>query len=437
MRALVAEVIPAHPHDQLSLREAKLPGKHYGGCLIALAVGIVMMYSVGAFIQQRQSLRAGASDFRCFYSAGKMVNSGNGSLIYDYQAQSRAQQPFLGTGTHRFTLPFVFVPFVLVIFALLVLLSYPHALLLWYTVNVCLLISVPFLLRRRLGMSDKQLAMALLATGLFLPSSVSLIQGQPTIVVLVLFTMVFLDLDNGHESRAGCWLALTTFKPQFALPLLLALALIRNWKALKGFFSTCVVLFGVSAAIVGLRSTLSFPHALARFTKLPVNLGGERLMSMPNLRGLLLYLASTRLPYDLLQSLSVAVSVLVIGLVLVSTFTPHRQMSDLRFSIVIVVTLLASYHCYGHDLVVLLLPLFLVTAYLTHREFSYFRLGLGMMMGLLLILPSLVLPPPITAVTLLFFLLGLLTEALYPETWSQGNLLKASDGIKAAVKVEL
>src|ERR1035441_6576177 len=145
--------------------------------LPSLAIGVLLLYSVGIFIQQKQALLTGASDFSCFYSAGKLVDSGNGPLIYDYEAQRQAQLPFFGP-RHRFVLSFVFIPFILVLFAPLALLSYAHAVILWYAVNACLLISIPFLLRRKLNLSDSQLAMALLVMAFFLPSSISLAQGR-------------------------------------------------------------------------------------------------------------------------------------------------------------------------------------------------------------------------------------------------------------------
>lgn len=393
----------------------KAYNKH-GRTFVALAIGAVLLYSSFIFIQQKQLLMAGASDFSCFYSAGKMVNSGNGTRIYDYEAQAEAQKPFFGVvGTHRFVLPFIFLPFVLVIFAPLALLSYFHALMLWYALNVCLLISVPFLLRRRLGMTDKQLGLALLATGFFLPSSISLGQGQPTILTLVLFALIFLAMGDGHELRTGCLLALTIFKPQFALPLLLALAITRRWKAVAAFFGTSALLFGLSVAIVGWRTTLSFPRAVAAFSRSPAYRGGEyNPAGMSSLRGLMLSLLDSHLPQDVIRTVVIGVSVILVAAVLLVVFTHRPRISDLDFSLIIVVTLLSSYHAYGHDLILLLLPLFLVANYISRHEFTYFRLALGMMSGLLLILPSLLFPPPVMVVAVLLLLLAMLKESLYP-----------------------
>ncbi|MGB8886002.1 MAG: glycosyltransferase family 87 protein [Candidatus Korobacteraceae bacterium] len=361
---------------------------------------------------------AGASDFSCFYAAGKMVDSGDGSRIYDRAAQCDAQRPFYGrVDTHKLPLPFVFVPFILAIFAPLALLAYSYSLTLWYAVNACLLISVPFLLRRRLRMTDKQLSPAILASSLFLPSSISLGQGQPTILALVLFTLVFLDLGNGQATRAGCLLALTTFKPQFALPLLLALMLTRNWKAVAGFVSTCIALLGVSAAIAGWRTTLSFPRAVAEFSAASGKMDGEHVLSMPNLRGFLYFLLDPRLSRNELDLIAMAASALVVLIVLWLVFSNCRHISDLQFALIIVVTLLVSFHSYGHDLILLLLPFFLVASYIGRHELTYRRMAIAMVAGVLLILPSMLLPPQITVIVAALFLVALITEILHPNAF--------------------
>src|SRR5664280_838059 len=393
------------------------PAKRGARFLPSLAIGVLLLYSVGTFIQQKRALLAGTSDFSCFYSAGKMVVTGNGSRIYDYEAQKEAQRPFFVPNLRRSVLPFVFVPFVLVIFAPLAVLTYAHALMLWFALNVCLLISIPFLLRRRLNLSDSHLALGLLVMTFFLPCSISLAQGQPTIVVLVLFTLIFLALGDGQELQAGCLLALITFKPQFALAMLIALAVTNKRKALLGFFGTCIALFGLSAALVGWRTTLRFPEAIAAFSRLPANMGGEYgPEGMSNLRGLVQSLMDSRAPHDALRVIIVASSALLMGLVLLSVWAHRPRISDLDFSLILLVSLVGSYHAYGHDVILLILPLFLVTNYVAGQEFSYFRLALGMMAGLLFILPSLLFPPPVMVVAVLFFLVALLKESLYPGT---------------------
>lgn len=388
-----------------------------------LLIVLALLYCAGTFLQQRKSLLAGISDFSCFYSAGKMVVTGNGSSLYNYEAQKQAQLPFFVSlpGLKRSVLPFVFIPFILVIFAPLALLSYAHALTLWYVVNVVLLLSVPFLLRRKLGLTSGQLSLAVFVSAFFLPSSISLAQGQPTIVVLVLFTLILLALDKGSDLSAGCLLALTIFKPQFALPLLLAFVITKKWRAIAGFASTSLALFGVSVGLVGWKTTLSYPAAVAAFTRLPANKGGEYgPEGMSNLRGMFLFFLNRHLSAETIHALILVSSLLMLAVVLALVHAHRPRISQLDFSLLIIVTVLASYHAYTHDLVLLLIPIFIVANHVGREAFSQFRLALGMCAGLLLILPSLLPPPAVTVLAVLLFFALLLKESL-----SEGLALRA------------
>lgn len=156
-----------------------------------------------------------------------MVTNSDGARVYKLDAENEYDQALgmaaTDTDGHRIHLPFVFAPFVLPVFATLSWLSYSDAALMWFAVNVGLLLIWPFLLGARLRWGNTALAFALCAPVLFLPATLALLQGQPSIVLLLLFTLVYLDLTNGNDLRAGCWLAMATCKPQFALPMLLAL----------------------------------------------------------------------------------------------------------------------------------------------------------------------------------------------------------------------
>ena len=163
--------------------------------------------------------------------------------------------------------------------------SFQQAAFVWYTLNVAILLALPFLLRRRLGLSPKTLALTLIAPLFFLPAILALIQGQPAILMLLLFALAYVDLGSGWELRAGCWLGLASFKPQFVLPMLLALIVWRKKKTLVAFVLTCAGLIAVSIPMVGWRATFGYPRALMQYAGMAGQLGGEHPASMPNLRG--------------------------------------------------------------------------------------------------------------------------------------------------------
>jgi hypothetical protein len=104
---------------------------------------------------------------------------------------------------------------------------------------------------------------------------------------------------------------------------------------------------------------MAYPRAIRQWAALP---GGENLWAMPNLRGLLYDLLHTRFSTQHLQqiALGISASLVIVLLVFFGKIKIRPSNRDLGFSLAIVITLLASYHCYLHDLSLLLLP-FLVT----------------------------------------------------------------------------
>jgi hypothetical protein len=173
--------------------------------------------------------------------------------------------------------------------------------------------------------------------------------------MLLLFALAYVDLGSGWELRAGCWLGLASFKPQFILPLLLALIVWRKKKTLVAFALTCAGLIAVSIPMVGSRATFGYPRALMQYARLGGQLGGEHPASMPNLRGILYSLLHTRVTPALLQQVTFAISlVLLAGVALL--LKREKQVLPEGFSLVLIVTLLTSYHAYLHDDSLLLLP---------------------------------------------------------------------------------
>lgn len=342
---------------------------------------------------------AKASDFSCFYRAGRMVIAGDGAHVYDLAAQREYDQR-LGTGAvdqgHQFSLPFVFPPYTLAMFAPLSYLPYRAAEFVWYALNVGMLLALPFVLRRSLASSDKAIAAELLAPVFFLPAALALMQGQPSILLLLLFAMAFVALAQKSESRAGILLAFATFKPQLVLPILLALMIWRKWRTLAAMAGTGVVLLGLSATLVGWRATLHYPRALLEFNHLSSTLGGEHPGSMPTLRGMLTVLLRG-LPEPTIAEITIAMSALLLAIfILVMKRSPAVSASS--YSLAIVVSCLLSYHAYLHDDSLLLLPIVLIGQHLLHKRWTATHVALAATISALYIVPVLPTSLPATAI---------------------------------------
>ena len=330
------------------------------------------------------------ADFSCFYRAGRMVLAGDGTRVYDLNAErlydARLKTSFVDSGGHSFSLPFVFAPFVLVVFAPLSLLPYRQSELLWYGMNVGILLTFPFLIRNRLRWNQRTLIIALVAPAFFVPVILALMQGQPAILLLATFALTFANLAAGTELRAGAWLALATFKPQLVIPLLLALIVMRKWKTLSGFAAAALLLFAISIGMVGWRATFAYPRAVIEFSRLSGSIGGEHPGNMPNLRGFL----TVSLPSQsssVVRSQIALVATAALLLAMLFRLRRSRQFSPVSYSLVLTITLLVSYHAYLHDFALLVLPCILMADLCSQSKWTTLHTGLAASVSSLYVIP--------------------------------------------------
>jgi hypothetical protein len=267
------------------------------GRMIPFAVLMALSCYGFLFFYVRPHIFRGNSDFACFYRAGKMLALGETANIYNLDVETQYDRKWASEyavpGKGFPTYPFVSPPFLLLIFGALGRLSYAHAWGVWCAANVGLLFGIPFLLRSVLG-RGRLFALAVLSPPFLIPLDFALFRGQVAILLAFLFAWIFAELAKGRFWRAGCILALVTIKPQLAIPLLLALAFARNWKAIVAFFGACFALFCVGVALVGWRVTLSYPQVLRQFSTLPQELWGPQPQRMVNLRGFLYTMLHSR-----------------------------------------------------------------------------------------------------------------------------------------------
>ncbi len=355
-----------------------------------------------------------ASDACSYYRAGKMLLSGHRMELYDFEVQRQyTARLWLESSAHDLSymqdLLFYLPPYLLLIFGPLALLTLSHGFLVWYVLNAGFLISIPFLLRKSLGLGNKLTALAVIATPMFFPVELALGQGQLSILLLFLFALAFRELSEGREYRAGCVFAVAFFKPHFVLPLLLIVLVMRKWKIISGFLATSVLLAGISIVLVGWHSTLQYPLAMLRYSRLPVG-SGENPEFMFNLRAFAYVLLHARISSSLLHAGTMIASLLLVVLLMVPFWGQRRNLNALDYSFIMVIALVASYHAYLHDMTLLVLPLLLVCSHIASQKLNNRSILLGLMAGALFILPATV--PLLFPVVLLAF-----GVALFLQIW--------------------
>lgn len=298
----------------------------------------------------RSSIRSGAIDFRSYYTAGYMLRSGQGALLYDYLTEQRQQNSLVAPA--QFTLLFFAPPFVALLFAPFSFAPYVWALMLFGVVNVVFLAATVRVMRPYLrALAARWRATPALLFLTFLPIGLTVVMGQLSIVLLLICCVAYALLESGSAVAAGLVFSLALMKLQIAIPAVVLFVLWRRWRFVLGFLMGAGALAVVSAAVVGLRNVPSYVHSLTRTSAMAgtalqsmVGIGPRR---MPNLYGLFFTVTATN---RIAVTLTVAASVLLLGW---ATRRPSLPLA-------LLVAILVSYHLYPCDLTVLLLPISLL-----------------------------------------------------------------------------
>jgi hypothetical protein len=322
--------------------------------------------------QVRERIVRGYGDFAAFYTVGKLVREGHAAGMYDPRLQWQVQQEFASTVTIRLgPLPYVRPPFEALLFLPFAYLSYPTACVVWMVIKVILLFLVPFVLRPAL--TDSRVLstplIGLLSLGFF-PVAFDLLQGQDSILVLMIFALSLASLQRGAEFRSGVFLALALFKFHLVLPIFLVFLLRKKGRFVAGFAMTATALFLASVWLVGWRGVLAYPKYLLNLNRTSA-FGMIKPQSMPNFRGLMTGLWGT----DFIPGWAVwlLLALLGSGILLTARAWLISRGEDSRvfaagFSLALAVTLVTSYYAYSYDMILLLLPITLLGGSFLHRS---------------------------------------------------------------------
>jgi hypothetical protein len=305
----------------------------------------------------RVEIRQGYIDFANFYTAGTLVRRGQSAELYSLAAQWKVQQEFASeVKIRQGPLPYLRPPFEALFFSIFARWPYVTALLLWTTLKLALLATIPFIVvRGRFWKESFPLWMTgILVLGTF-PAFMDMLMGQDAVLVAFLFAVCFWQLDTRRDTGAGVTLGLALIKFQLAIPFLIVLWISGRKRILPGFVASASVVLAISAALVGWRGLLQYPGYLLTLNRsVGVGIAPE---TQINLRGLLILFVG-RLPYPGRIHLALA-PVAVIAIVytgLIWRKAGHRFLAE-GFGLAAIVAIMTSYYACDYDLLLLIVPL--------------------------------------------------------------------------------
>jgi hypothetical protein len=257
-------------------------------------------------------------------------------------------------------LPYIRPPFEALLFWPLAQLKYPAACLLWMALKVVILLAVPFLL---LPIRGEPKATSGILGGLvglaFFPVVFDLLQGQDSILLLLVLVLTLNSLQRRADLRSGMFLGLGLFKFHLIVPIALVFLLRRRFRVVLGFLITALILILVSAQLVGWPTLLAYPSYLLNLDRTS-GVGVTTATSMPNVRGLIAAFGvfqTSALVTGFLWAVEIC-GVIFTAYIWRTGCDEDDTLLSLGFSLSIVVTLLTSYYVYSYDLTLLLIPMF-------------------------------------------------------------------------------
>ena len=313
--------------------------------ILALA-GITYLFAIG-FDQ-----RAKGTDFPDFYSAARMVLEGRGHQLYDFQAQDQFLTRYVGrTGTY-----YIHPPFETLLYLPFSLWSLRTAYLLWCVFNAAVLSCTAIVFQRQI-LNRWDWRVLLLLFFLFPPVLLNFLQGQDSLLLLLLMTLAVVALQRGRNFTAGCLLGCGLFKFHLILAFVVLAASLRKKGLFRGFALVFVILALISVGISGWAFPTAYPRFLMRLSSLP--LAGIHPAQMANIRGLIAVPgvvrdASVRLIVTLIASVSLF---LYAARGFGSSGPKFAGAQNLAIGNFVFAAILGSYHLSPHDLCIALLPM--------------------------------------------------------------------------------
>lgn len=326
----------------------------------------VCVWSLYAFNLATPGLRDRAghikgADFVQFYVGGYLARTGRLWDLYDLPAFAAWQHALVPASAGGYLAAF-YGPQVYLAFWPLARLSYGWAVVAWALLNCALYLACCYALWRCCPKLRPHAGTVFLLAIAF-PGFFNLIAfGQTSGPALALFTLAFLALRSRRNYLAGLAIGCLMYKPQLGLAAAVVFVLAAEWRIVAGAIAGAVAQLAFAWTWFG--AAAMKPYFGVLLTRQPWAFIEPKLYEMQSLRGFWFLL----LPWQGLAGILYALTAIaVLGVALVCWRS--RAPLPLRYSALLLATVLAPPHCLIYDLVILAPALLLLANWaLEHKE---------------------------------------------------------------------
>jgi glycosyl transferase family 87 len=319
-------------------------------------------------------------DFLPYYVSGRLAAHGRLDELYDTRVTAREMQRVVPESA-KLSLPVIYGPQMALFFLPFAALPFLWAAVLWVSISAGLYGLCCYLIWRtcpRLRDSPRVTAVVAVA---FAPLFGTLVRGQNSAVALLLFVAAFLALRSSQPVLAGLAFGMVIFKPQLGLAAAVVMLAAGEWKMVAGALASASAQFAVGWIGAGSSAMHAYARTLLHIRDL-----------MPSIEPGLENGHCLRAFWELLvPSPEIAFALYVITAVgtlfLAAVSWRARGPLALRFSALLVATVLVSPHLYVYDLLVLAPAYLLLSDWVMTQPFDSRYATLGVLIYLAYLLP--------------------------------------------------
>jgi hypothetical protein len=321
-------------------------------------------------------------DFLVFYTGGRPVAQNRIGEVYDFQAQQREYDAVVGRPV-QVSLPDVYGPQVSLFFSPWSRLPFLAAASLWSGASALVYFLCCFWIWRACPELRSAWSIVLPAMLGFPPFFHFAVRGQLSSLVLLCSVVALFAFRSGRDWLAGFALGSLVFKPQFLAGILAILIFSLAWKTLAGVTAACLAQLGLAWTCFGTPVMRAY---FATLRHLPQTIGMlEPGFSQAQMHSLHSFW-SLLLPWPAVSAIAYAgSSILVLGIA-VRTWNSGADMA-IRFSSLILATVLLNPHLFIYDLLAMVPIFFLLTNWTLENSQDAWSRGMQSLLYLCFLLP--------------------------------------------------
>ena len=293
-------------------------------------------------------------DFLPFYVSGRLASQQRAADLYNRSTTAQIMREIVPESS-RFNLPILYGPQVALFFDPLAALPFFIAALLWTAISTATYAICTLLLWRLCPRLWAFSTLALILGLAFPPFFHMLVRGQNSAMALACFVAALLAFSSDRPYLAGLALGMLVFKPQLAIAALIVMTVTLEGKVLTGFLISAASQFGIAWAFAGTATLRAYVDLLWHFRNLLPSIEPS-LSDAHCLRAFWEMI----LPWPTTAEASYAISAFFVLAMAIGSWKSYGPLA-LRFSSLLVATVLVSPHLYVYDLLILA-PMFLLLA---------------------------------------------------------------------------